>query len=166
MAGEVGYTGDKEVAMFRSEDFALYVLHKAGEAGIADMNLTKLQKLLYICDGIMLSYGENLINEHARAWNYGPVYPKVYKWYSKHRGKVFNLPLDSKFVQDIESRNCHKVVEKVLSTFGSWTAVQLSDWSHLPGSPWETALSVSGGKMNAVIDKDVMKEYFGGLLEK
>lgn len=40
------------------------------------INMTKLQKLLYIAYGVYLSVkNERLTNEHPQAWPYGPVFP-------------------------------------------------------------------------------------------
>jgi len=41
-----------------------------------------------------------------------------------------------------------------------YTADELSDWSHRPGSLWEKALERNNGIINAVINKRDMGEYF------
>ena len=47
--------------------FAKYFLNKAFDKNI-DMNMTKLQKMLYAVDGVLLVNDVNLIDEHCRAW--------------------------------------------------------------------------------------------------
>lgn len=147
--------------MVESVDFAKYILLKARERGINDVNLTKLQKLLYICDGLLLAFGLNAIKENARAWNYGPVYPKVYKWFSKNQDcPLSEADIPEAAMKEITEGNYGGAVSAALDAFGDWNAMALSAWSHQPGSPWEKAVSGSRGKMNAVISKDEMARYF------
>lgn len=147
--------------MVKSVDFAKYILQKANEKNIK-LNLTQLQKILYICDGTLLAFGKNIINEHARAWNYGPVYPKVYKWYSKNmENPDTNLPDNVViFIKD----KAENIVTQAVDKFGTWTAAQLSAWTHKESSPWAIALNRNNGKMNSIIEKDDMRLYFAGLL--
>ena len=127
------------------------------------LNETKLHKIMYICDGIMLSSGFNIINEHARAWNYGPVYPKVHKLVCKNKNIFDQTPeIESKDIKLLDSMGIGDLVDKALNTFGKRTAGQLSTWSHSPGSPWEIALKKNKGIMNGVIDKEEMRLYFSG----
>jgi uncharacterized phage-associated protein len=56
------------------------------------------------------------------------------------------------------------LIDTVINIYGSWSANKLSNWSHSPGSPWETALEKGKGVMNSVIDKNDMKKYFRGLV--
>jgi uncharacterized phage-associated protein len=53
---------------------------------------------------------------------------------------------------------------KVISTFGSRTAEQLSAWTHRPGGPWELALVRGKGVMNSPVSKDDMRDYFSRIL--
>lgn len=110
--------------MVSSVDFAKYIIKKANELKI-QINLTKLQKILYICDGNLLALGENFINEQAKAWDYGPVYPKVYKWYQKHGKEDVTLWTISKEIENNDS--VKNVVFQALKKFGNWSAVQLSE---------------------------------------
>lgn len=68
--------------MVKSKEFAKYILAIANENNIT-LNQTQLQKIMYICDGTLLSFNQNIIDENCKAWDYGPVYPNVYKWYNK-----------------------------------------------------------------------------------
>lgn len=157
--------------MIASIVFAQYIVYrtkilKENDSSIS-LNMTKLQKMLYICDGIMLSYGLNIINEHARAWNYGPVYPKVHTWFNKHKAFFENPVFENNEVLDfIAEKNIQTLVDSAITTFGKWYAKDLSNWTHQPNSPWEKALERSGGIMNSEIHKDDMARYFKGLLNE
>ncbi|WP_308687474.1 type II toxin-antitoxin system antitoxin SocA domain-containing protein [uncultured Treponema sp.] len=147
--------------MIGSVDFAKFILKTAREKSLC-MNQTKLQKILYICDGTLLALGKNVINENAKAWDYGPVYPKVYRWFQKHKDDnflSFSIPEEILADNDIK-----KIVSQALDKFGSWTAKSLSEWSHKSGSPWSATMEQSNGKLNSAISKDYMKLYFTGLL--
>ena len=147
--------------MVDSIDFAKYILKQARDLGI-QINLTKLQKILYICDGTLLALGENLINEQAKAWDYGPVYPRVYNWYQKHgKEDVTSWTIS----EDIENKySVENIVRQALITFGKWSAVQLSEWTHKEGSPWSLTMKENNNKLNSVISKEYMKLYFAGLI--
>lgn len=151
--------------MVSSVDFAKYIILCFNELKTSNsdftLNKTKLQKILYICDGILLALDCNLIEENARVWPHGPVYPKVFKWYTKNKNWQ-EVPVISKELQQhIENNSIiSKTVNKVLFTFGNTTAMTLSNWSHLPNSPWEKAFFRDNYKFAGIIDKDDMKVYF------
>lgn len=151
--------------MISSIDFAKYILkcvktlnEKRSEP--ITMNETKLHKLMYICDGLLLASNKNVINETAHAWNYGPVYPKVHVWVSKNKPFNSNIDVPQNVVSFLESIKAEEVVMPVIERMGVYTAGQLSNWSHRPGSPWEKALERNNGIMNGIINKKDMKEYF------
>lgn len=143
--------------MVASIDFAKYVLMKASEKNIS-LNYTQLQKIVYICDGLLLSYGYNIINENCRVWDYGPVYPKIYKWYSKHGNKCVNSSFSADFHSEIESSNADAVIDSVLEKFGRMPAVKLSEWSHQAGSPWYNAKIARG--LYSRIEKSDIRNFF------
>ncbi len=147
--------------MIDSRKFAEYILVEAKKKSV-EMNLTKLQKIMFICDGTLLAYGENIIDEHARAFDYGPVYPKAYKWYKNHRNDDFSQINTEDFGYDIEKPVVKKIVNDALSHFGSWSAGQLSEWSHRQNSPWD--ITVKSSRMYSVINKNIMKAFFGAAL--
>jgi uncharacterized phage-associated protein len=156
--------------MVDSIEFAKYIISRTCEINktitpAIQMGETKLQKLLYICDGIILSTGINFIQENARAWNYGPVYPRVHRWLEKQPDSFSNIkecsPDALRLIKEIEAE---PLVDKVVSTFGNMTAEQLSAWTHRPGGPWECALVRGKGIMNAPISKDDMRDYFSRIL--
>nr|DAT34136.1 MAG TPA: Protein of unknown function (DUF4065) [Caudoviricetes sp.] len=149
--------------MIDSREFAKYILYKAGDDA-GSINMTKLQKYLYICDGMLLSFGYDDIKEIPKAWDYGPVYPKVYKWYKDRVGKtVSRNEISADAIEEIESRHFDTAIEKVLETFKDWTARELSAWTHQPSSPWSNAIDRNNGELYGPLSKDDMKMYFSGV---
>lgn len=150
--------------MIDSREFAKYIIYASKEKNI-EMNMTKLQKFLYICDGLLLALGHNVIKEKAKAWDYGPVYPRVYKWYKDKVGKpVDKSGIDISAVREIEDNHYNIIVDKVLGSFGTWTARQLSTWTHQSVSPWSNAVRNSGGELYGEISKEDMSLFFAGVL--
>ena len=144
--------------MVDSKEFAKYVVSTAQSKGIS-LNLTKLQKIIYICDRILLACGSNLIEENCKAWDYGPVYPKVYKWYSKNMGKPIQLTdIKDSDLSEINGSIAPTVVKNAIDKLSDWTSAQLSEWTHQKGSPWDIARANNG--MYSTIDKADMKNYF------
>lgn len=159
------YRSRNNRSMIDSREFAKYIIYKAGN-NHSDINMTKLQKLLYICDGVMLSQGYNAIDENPKAWDYGPVYPKVYRWYKKRVGKpVERKEIAQSALEEIEENHFDTAIDKVFGTFGTWTANQLSAWTHKPNSPWSNAVENNGGEMYGTISKNDMRMYFSGMVK-
>lgn len=147
--------------MVDSKEFAKYIVATAQSMNIT-LNLTQLQKIAYICDGILLACGVNLVNENCQVWNYGPVYPKIYKWYSKNMGKSISYSdIKPESLSEINSTSAPNIVKQAVEKFSKWTSVQLSEWSHQPGSPWDIARINRG--MYSKIDKIDMKNFFTGI---
>lgn len=152
--------------MIDSREFARYIIYKAnaGYGGSYEINMTKLQKLLYICDGMLLAFGYNEIDEIPKAWDYGPVYPKVYKWYKRHAAPLVKKDdISESAIREIEGNHFDSAVEKVLELFKDWTAGELSAWTHQKYSPWDNAIKNNNDELYGPISKDDMKLYFSGV---
>lgn len=126
------------------------------------INMTKLQKLLYITYGVYLAVkGERLTNEHPQAWPYGPVFPTT-------RTKLLKCCLDDIITFDDltiteEIKSCVKLV---FNSFGSYNASFLSAWSHKPNSPWDKTVTQDGFKWGNTIPDEYILPYFKTLLIK
>lgn len=126
------------------------------------INMTKLQKLLYITYGVYLAVkGERLTNEHPQAWPYGPVFPTT-------RTKLLKCCLDDIITfNDLtiteEIKSCVKLV---FNSFGSYNASFLSAWSHKPNSPWDKTVNQDGFKWGNTISDEYILPYFKTLLVK
>ena len=145
--------------MARVIDVAHYIVQSCGS-----MTTFKLQKLLYYCQGWHLAWeGETLFNAEIEAWANGPVVREIY---NLHRGEYrVNPPwpsmnADSERLQQGERES----VDVVLDTYRDWTGRQLSRATH-EERPWiEARQDLSPGQRGfAVIDTDVMQEFFDGI---
>ena len=90
---------------------AKYIIKQAQKKGIYDMSITKLQKLLYALDGGLLAHDINAVDEHCQAWQYGPVYPKVF---TKINPEDFNKNYDNLNIDDIDSKEHSSTIKKMV----------------------------------------------------
>ena len=73
---------------YNSVEVAKFIVATANNKHLS-INMTKVQKLLYIAYGIFLAVkGYRLTNEHPQAWPYGPVFPTT-------RNKLLKIDLYS-----------------------------------------------------------------------
>lgn len=118
------------------------------------LNMTQLNKLLYIAYGVhLVRQKQRLTAEHPAAWPYGPVFPRMNN----------KLKLSDAII-DIEYRSLaddiRRLLNEIVSIFGPIKANILSAWSHEPGSPWALALERSNGKWNQKLDDEDIFDYF------
>ena len=150
---------------FDSRTISKYLLFMAKESMIR-MNVTKTHKLLYILDGSLLAIEHDLVNENPRAWQFGPVYPKVHKMLSEN--SIYKLSTYEDGFEELDKTKIKDITQNLLATLGSRTASELSAWSHHKNSPWAQSIKNNHGKQNCIIEKSLMVAYFktqlGGLL--
>lgn len=156
---------------------ANYFIERAADA----LNPMKAQKLVYFAHGWNLAINDQpLITERIQAWRFGPVAPQLY-----HDLKIFGAdpipaPVETvrfrgarpvRFVPTIDddgdnSSNTRELLDKVWEVYGRYSAVTLSNATHVDGSPWDITWKKSGGAKNAVIDDDLIKQDFKKKLDK
>lgn len=95
-----------------------------------NLNITKLNKLLYIVFGIyLIENGEPIFDELPLCLPHGPVFNSSYQSY-----KIGKLDLSCDYKKaDSEIMD---LVERVVSEFGDWTASELVEWTHRIGGAW------------------------------
>lgn len=126
-----------------------------------NFNVTKVQKLLYICYGYYLArHNQRLVNEHPQAWPYGPVFPRVRNHvdFSHVTSKS-----DPKFSAISHDQTVTELFLEAVRDLGDASAKALSDWSHQNDSPWDLTVKANGGKWGATIVDDLIKPYFSSL---
>ena len=149
---------------YNSVVFARYIAAKANLQHIT-INMTKIQKLLYISYGVYLAVkGERLLNEHPQAWPYGPVFPTT-------RNKLLKQDLysisfeETDFKELRDDKEINSLINIVFSTFGGMSAMNLSEWSHKSGSPWDETVQKNGFKWGGVIEDGLISDYFKKMIK-
>lgn len=142
---------------------ACYIAAMVNAKGLG-INMTKLQKLLYIAYGTYLAVkGGRLTNEHPQAWPYGPVFPTTRNKLLKKDLSRINLSYP--MLNDIkDDADMQSLIMLVLNGFGNKNATTLSIWSHQSGSPWDRTVSQEGFSWGARIPDEYIKEYFSSII--
>lgn len=118
----------------------------------------KLQKIMYFTyKHYLQTTGESLFSERFEKWKYGPVLPSIFYEFNDFkkesitrfardaRGKVTTLNMER-----IESLAV-QTVDYIWHKYRRYSAVLLSQLTHLPGSAWD--------KANTFLeDKDIFNE--------
>jgi uncharacterized phage-associated protein len=136
-----------------------YIIQRCKQLQTPFLNTTKLQKLMYCCYGTCLAKcGYRLCDESPEAWQYGPVFPRTlrtlqcwgYEWLAEHPTEDVAEQLPQEVVA---------LIDATLKTFGKFAANQLSNWTHIKGSPWSVA-SKDGAVLKEQISDALISEYF------
>ena len=139
-------------------DVAQYILKKSGT-----LTTMKLQKLLYYSQAWSLAWdGVPLFEEEFEAWANGPVCRDLY---NLHKG-VFSLSQIQEGDEKKLTDNQIETVDIVLDHYGDKSPHWLSELTHME-RPWKETREENhcepGEICNAVISKDLMQDYYGGL---
>ncbi len=136
---------------------AAYIVQKCAENDI-DVNVTKLQKLMYCCYGTVLAkFGARLIDERPAALQYGPVFMAALKT-ARYFGLGVFKNSDVSAVAALPA-SVRELIGNTIDSFGKFSATKLSQWSHLPGSPWSRA-SLGGDFLGVPLSDEDVREYF------
>jgi len=142
---------------YDSVEVARYMMAVANAKGMV-LNVTKVQKLLFIAYGYFLAkYNRVLTDEAPRAWPFGPVFPKTRKFIDY--GKL--TPLEYDYLNLIKKdEELTTFINQLIEDMGNVSASQLSGWSHEEGTPWFKTTKQRGFKWGDPIPDDYIKEYF------
>jgi uncharacterized phage-associated protein len=134
-------------------------------------SLTPLQliKLLYMAHGFSLAiYDRPLITEPIQAWKHGPVVKSLYRKVKEHGknkivGPLSRNPVFDASEQEVDPQDS-QLINALVRTWGGLSGIALSNWTHLPGSPWyQTYLP---NVADIVIPNDLIAQYFKSFIEK
>lgn len=126
--------------------------------------LTAMQliKLVYIADGwAMALLGRPLSKEQPEAWQYGPVYPSVYRAFKRFGGNPVGAPAvhygsDIPISETFSDDEC-EVINSVVDAYGKFSAYQLSNLTHQPGAPWSQAFNA--GVYSSISDSAMLNHF-------
>jgi uncharacterized phage-associated protein len=161
--------------MYDARAIANVMLSFASNDGLKLSNL-KLQKLLYLAHGFLLSEENRpLVKGGFEAWAYGPVSRTAY-----HAFKQFDsTPITSPAMRfdpvnrvyeniDVEiDQRAVFAIEEVVRIFGRWPEFDLVEYTHQPGSPWSITIEDAKDAANVgmVIADELIRSNFEALPE-
>lgn len=136
-------------------------------AGHAVTNM-HLQKLVYIAHGWNLAIrNEPLTNDDPEAWDYGPVYPDLYRSLSRYGSNNVNdaikyvdyMPypdVNQEVIADLNQEE-RDIINAVWHSYGRFHAFQLSALTHVESSPWTIAYAQG---RNTIIGPNEIRDFF------
>lgn len=162
---------------FKATAIANLVLDLAEPDGVP-VSPMKLQKLVYIAHGWHLGFGYGpLVSEAVQAWRYGPVIPAVYAAFASFGSKpITNRRADDFKLHDgkltisrvqlpdtPEAGLANRVVLEVWNAYKQFSAVELSNATHKPGTPWDEIkqnFPLGSIPYGEVIPNDRIEDYY------
>lgn len=153
---------------------ANYLIERAKSDG-ESLTPMKVQKLVYFAHGWNLAINDQpLLNERIEAWKYGPVVPELYRELKEYGARPIPAPvtvlriLGTKLsVVAPKLEDCDgpldltkQLLDRIWFIYGKYSAVQLSNATHAPGSPWDITWKRAAGASHAVIPDALIKADF------
>ncbi|MCL2168479.1 MAG: Panacea domain-containing protein [Defluviitaleaceae bacterium] len=140
-----------------SIDFATYLNR---EARMRDLyvNVTKLQKWLYICYGLHLALndGAQLLDEMPTAREYGPFFPNVHNMQKDLKNNLRTL---ERRISIDDFRQFDDIIDATLRHYGDWTAQSLVDLTHEPGRAWDKTYQDGEGRFRTMPNDDILADF-------
>jgi uncharacterized phage-associated protein len=116
------------------QQVAAYFIEAAAKDNACLENL-KLQKLVVLAHGWCLGLTDKpLLNEPPQAWMYGPIVASLYKDYKQYGNEY--LTKRHRIAGPPRSNEVRNLLQSVWTTYGKFTALQLSAICHGPETPW------------------------------
>jgi uncharacterized phage-associated protein len=160
---------------YSAKAVANYFLEKAKAEG-ESLSPMKLQKLVYFAHGWNLAVRDQpLINEDIQAWQFGPVIPSLYREFKQFGNSPIteeatdweiDWPMIKTTTPKINDMETRELLDKVWEVYKKYTAVQLSNLTHLKGSPWEVTWGENGVPKHTPIPNQIIMDYFKTLRKK
>lgn len=103
----------------------------------------KLQKLLYYAYGWWLAYEQDpLLTEGPELWKYGPVFSSLYNALASSKSNPITTPqratpFGPPPIIPNEDERTREFLDWVWQRYGQYSAFELSDMTHAPGTPWQ-----------------------------
>jgi len=148
--------------MYSASIIANAFVEKAIEFG-KPITQMQLQKMVFFAQGYHLAkYDEKLIQEDFQAWKFGPVVPRLYDIYKLNGSYPITDTLSNSWnpfeVPVTLDEKALDAIDYTWKATSHLSALQLSNWTHLQGSPWERTYKPYD--MGVSIDNDLIKSYF------
>lgn len=122
---------------------------------IYDVSPMKLQKLLFYAQSWSVKLDNmELFDDPIERWDYGPVVREVYREFREFGAYPIHLfatdALGNIPIIEPNDQYSWNLIDKILEVYGGFTAVQLSNMTHAPGTAWsmgEIGSTISFGEL-------------------
>ena len=142
---------------YDARQIANWFIQRAADEG-RHLSIMSLLKLAYIAHGWRLEMlDQPLFENRIEAWQHGPVIPDVYKAF-RPQGIVPRAILTG-YPAPIDQADT-EFLEQIYKIYGHMSPFRLSELTHEPGGPWETARKW-GGWYAEIPDELIKSHYIG-----
>ena len=123
----------------------------------------QIHKLSYIAHGWNLAINdEPLITEQPEAWDNGPVYRSIWDHipdygYGKPNCMLIDPISKEPFIANLKTNEAD-IIDHVWNRFKIYSAVELSELTHQPGTPWFNAYFHRG--RNSALHNVEVRDYY------
>lgn len=158
---------------FNSKSIANFFLDLAASRG-EQLDPMKLQKLVYYAHGWYAGYtGQPLIDGQVQAWRFGPVIAALYYEFREFgadpitsRAREWSPAVGLVIVPPPRDEQLQRFLTNVWKSYGGYTGIKLSEFTHARGGPWDQTRRNAGGAREAEIPFAVIQEHFAKVVEK
>jgi len=158
--------------MYDARTIANFLLDYADERK-TKVTLLSVLKMIYYAHGWHLSHKQQpLVKQPFEAWEYGPVVRVVYEAFKgsgreplTSRAKRFDVLANSySEIDDPIEPEAEKFLKNVFDAYSHVDAFDLSNETHVVGSPWDEIWNAPNGAINIgmKIPNDEIRKWFSG----
>lgn len=150
--------------MYSAIDIADEVL-KIGKRKGMPFTPMQLMKLVYIAHGWSLAVlDRDIFQDKIEAWKYGPVIPSLYQATKQFgRNSIPQELVDDQSPSKV-SPDVLSFLEDVVGKYGHLNGIQLSNLTHLPGTPWHQVYEPN--RSNLEISDHLIKQHYSVKLDE
>ena len=116
-----------------------WLLKKAHDENISDMTHLKIQKISYILYGwVYVACNIKLFPQTFEAWKYGPVIRDMYNDLERFGRANIDKNVykdETETINNIKDYNVKNWLKKIWNYYKLMTAIELTDMTHLEGTP-------------------------------
>lgn len=150
-------------------DVADFVIAKTSEAGV-QLNLLKLQKLVYYCQAWNLAFGRGpLFEGKFQAWVHGPVSRELYDRFAATKflySDVTTADIRKDFDSTKLGADERQLIDAILQTYAKFSGDQLEEMTHQE-TPWLEARGTfqPHERCESIISEETMTAFYGERLK-
>ena len=145
-----------QTVRYDSLTFAKALVHMAQMEG-RGLNMSQIQAILYIAYGVwMVTHEDRLFDEHPQAWQYGPVFPRVYSKLKK--GMTDSQVQYLKLKEDSPERL--SFLERCFRRYAWTSACDLAAPHKSKGTPWSQTRKENPESQTARIPDSLVRGWF------
>lgn len=124
-----------------------------------------IQKLMFLFEAYYMNVKDApyLYECEFKAWNFGPVAPRLYNKFKKYGYNQIDLTEEEIIEGNSISEEKKKLMEELYDAFKDFSARDLVNFTHAIGSPWKEAWDE---KEYSIILKEKMKNWFSKYVKK